>query len=317
MKIKMETLLEKISRFTNTDSHGLEAFIERDPTSENVQLRLKPDTVEDVPANFDVDAVIRQRMDERDNTLKPQEADTFTSKIQVLAEGDSWFKLPKRFFANTPIAMQLEARGEFDVHNIASWGDALQQILVNKEYLKGINNFHVLLLSGGGNDLRLGLKSYIHNYSPSRPYNNYLTPAGIRAVQNIVANYRQIITEVRQRAPYIKIVLHGYAYFQPQPYDVDDPFNPMAQYLGGQLSYKGFPAHAMAPVMKALVDYLNTQLSTLKGGNVTLLDCRQIVGKNEWDDDIHPDLRGFTKLTDHFTKHIRAITAHHFAEAEA
>lgn len=316
MKIKMETLLEKISRFTDTDSHGLEAFIELDPISENVQLRLKPDTVEDVPADFDVDAVIRQRMDEQDNTLTPQGVNTFSHKIQVMAEGDSWFKLPS-FFGNTPIAMQLKARGEFGVNNIASLGSTLYKILMEKQYLLEINNVQVLLLSSGGNDLRLGLKSYIHDYTPNRAYNDYLTPAGIRAIQNIVVNYRQIITEVHQRAPHIKIVLHGYSYFQPQPYDVNTPLNAMAQYLGGQLSYKGFPAHTMAPVMKALVDYLNKQLSTLKGGNVTFLDCRHIVGKSDWADDIHPNLRGFTKLTDHFTKHIRAITAHSLAETEA
>lgn len=315
MKLNATQLQSLIAGMTPDNSNGVETFVEQDKSSPVPKLVLKAGVLEgDLPDGFDVDVEIFKAFKAWDAPHYPAPAnDAFTvnlasvtaqRKVRVMAEGDSWFS-HHPLYGNKSIATQMIRRSEFDMVSHAYWGDTLENIFRQKQYLRQIETYDFLLLSGGGNDFNSGLDRYLYDYDHRRPFTQYLTPEGERALQKIIATYRSMIAEVQQRAPHIKIVVHGYDYFRPQPYDVDDPFNGLSQFMGWKLSRKGFSASAMTSLVKALVDRLNHEMAKLSNPRVQYLDCRNITKDDPWTDDIHPDFTGFSRLADHFTAYIR------------
>jgi hypothetical protein len=127
-------------------------YVEFDPTSPIPKLRIKANTLIDtVPAGYDVDDWLCIKL--REEGDKAADLRDLAGKIQIVAEGDSWFRMPSGW--PTTIAQHLEHDNRFNVRNIACWGHTLSKMLKDKEYLKKLDKHsEVFLLSAGGNDFQ-------------------------------------------------------------------------------------------------------------------------------------------------------------------
>jgi hypothetical protein len=183
--ISFAELENLINSLAGTNGSALRDYIELDPTAPVIRLHIKPEvTVEGIPPGYDVDQQLNNVLQDLllVNPEQPEEEDTdrevllpsdsleiprALETIKIVAEGDSWFRLPEipgifllpRMFPKAT-ASQLQRRPGFNVKNIAHWGDTLNQMYQRKEYLNAIDSFQpqYFLLSAGGNDLQINRK---------------------------------------------------------------------------------------------------------------------------------------------------------------
>lgn len=328
LKINSDDLKQIINNLANTNGSTLRDYIELDPTSPVVKLRIKPNVeVMDMPEGYDVDKHINEVLlnltlvstsksleqapedDPENQILTPLdqlETTKSLTSIRVLAEGDSWFRLPElpglfvlpRFFPKA-IATQLQRRPGLQVKNIAYWGDTLRGMFQRKQYLTAIRDFQpeYFILSGGGNDLQANLRHYVHPYSANRPVHDYMTQAGYDLFFNIRETYVALIKEALAVKPDLKILVYGYDYPKPTK---------DSQYIGQHLHAKGIPESIMPEVIKPVIDRLNQRISEAANSSpqVTYIDCRNLAKNVMWFDDMHPYHQGYTFMANKFMEHI-------------
>ena len=301
-------------------------YIELDPTSAVIRLRIKPEVqVEGMPSGYDIDqhlnAVLQNlllvnpanpEVDDPGNEilLPPDEAGLprAVESIRVLAEGDSWFRLPEipgiillpHMFPKAT-ATQLQKRPGLNVRNIAHWGDTLAQMYQRKEYLAEIDSFQpqYFLLSAGGNDLQVSLRNIVHPYHPSRAVNDYLNPAGHNLLVWMRDTYVKLIREVLARKPDVKILVYGYDY--PKPTEE-------SQYIGQHLTARQIPEDKMRVILSPMIDLLNQRIQEAAAQfpqRVTFINCRGLTQGGHWFDDMHPNTAGYSRIVDAFVARIR------------
>ncbi len=276
----------------------LPEYVQFDPDSPVPRLAFRADALIDrPPADYDVDAKIYRMLrvvdEERDARL---ESFSFVGRKLVVAEGDSWFNLPK-FFRPPAIADWIQRNGRFRMKNIAYWGHTLERILRDKEYLSALASGKpdYFMFSAGGNDLQLGLAdgTYVHSYDPTRPPETYLTEAGEAALIGIERGYQGLFTELSQQFPSLEVLCYGY--------DYPRPLVNAGTYIGRYLRGQGIPDRLMGPIMASLINKLNDVIQrSTQGTNVRYLDCRGVTEQYTWYDDMHPDRDGFLALAVRF-----------------
>lgn len=328
MQINFKELADTINSLAGTDGSVLRDYIELDPTSSVIRLHIKPDvTVTGMPEDYDVDKHINEVLqnltlvstsksleqapeDDPDNQILTPLDQLETTKslttIRVLAEGDSWFRLPElpglfvlpRFFPKA-IATQLQRRPGLQVKNIAYWGDTLGGMFKRKQYLTAIRDFQpeYFILSGGGNDLQVNLRHYVHPYSANRPVHDYMTQAGYDLFFSLRETYVALIKEALAVKPDLKILVYGYDYPKPTK---------DSQFIGRHLHAKGIPESLMPEVIKPVIDRLNDRMLEAANSSpqVTYIDCRNLAKQVMWFDDMHPYHQGYTYMADKFMEHI-------------
>ncbi len=328
IQISFSELESLINKLAGTNGSTLRNYIEPDPTSPVMRLRMKPNvTTEDIPPGYDVDKHINEVMqnltlvntsksleqspedDPQNQILVPLdqlETSKSLTTIRVLAEGDSWFRLPElpglfllpRFFPKA-IATQLQRKPGLNVKSIAHWGDTLREMFQRKEYLAAIKNFQpeYFILSGGGNDLQERLTHCVHPYSANRPVHDYMTKAGYDLFFKIRETYVALIREALAVKPDLKILVYAYDYPQPTR---------ESQYIGQYLHSKGIPEDLMPAVIRPVIDRLNDRIKEAAGSSpqVTYVDCRNLAKDVHWFDDMHPYHEGYGYMADKFMRHI-------------
>lgn len=283
----------------------LPEYVDFDAQSPIPKLVFRADAlIDQPPPSYDVDAEIYRLLqvmeDERTARL---ETFSFMSQKRVVAEGDSWFNLP--WLVRPPaIADWIQRNGRFRMKNIAYWGHTLEKILQDKEYLSAITTTQpdYFIFSAGGNDLQLGLANgtYIHDYDPARPVDDYLTEAGKAALIQIENGYRGLWVELAQQFDDLTIICYGY--------DYPRPLVGSGTYIGRFLREKGIPNELMGPIMVAIIDQLNTVIQrTTESTTVHYLNCRGITAPYTWYDDMHPDQDGFLALAVRFEEEMNRL----------
>ncbi len=295
-KIAFDKLKQSISH-DRLPLELLHDYLEQDPSVSIPKLRVKPDAVIGaIPAAFDVDKEIFL-MVKRLETAEAQaktEIEGFDERPDVVAEGDSWFRHAPILFP-VAIAQRIKRNRNFRINNMAFWGHTLSKMLKQRQYFTAIDGdkTEFLILSAGGNDLQDGITTYISDYDPTRPLEQYLTTQGEEALNRIEAEYRQILTEVTKEFKRLKIVCHGYDYPRPKNGSL---------FIGKYLERKGIPENLMTQVMNPVIDKLNAsiQRATAPYSQTTFLDCRHSTDAHIWFDDMHPDSDGFRDLASRF-----------------
>ena len=322
--ISLNHLTMLIDELEGTDGVGLRAWVELDPSSSVVRLRLKSDVViKNAPQGFDIDTVLSEALrafvfvDTRtmgtvqkehhgedknavlvrvSNLSVPKDRD----RIRVLAEGDSWFRYPEFLFTPKSIVTQLKRMPEFEIKDLSHWGDTLSSIFTRKQYLEVMGTFdpNIFILSGGGNDLQKNIRRYIHPYSPTRPLNQYLTQEGEAFLLDIRKMYQSIIQEVLHVKPSLRVLVYGYDY--PRPTE-------SSQYIGQYLTERYIPEAKMSDVINPVMDKLNIYIRQVADqfSQVTYLDCRNLTARYYFFDDMHPNTGGFAQVTQLFSNHMR------------
>lgn len=253
----------------------------------------------------------RERGKKAPRSRQPTAAQTkraLTAKPKILAEGDSWFNLPDLFMPKDAIDF---LRQDYNVSNLAMWGDTMQNMLAQKQYrqMLGSGNFRDFLFSGGGNDVLGSIGRYVSPRVPgdSDPANapNYVKPSFAAKVKSIMADYGQLYNDVRAvRGPRTVLYVHGYANAIPLP---------NGRYLGRRLTALGFDPATVGPLAEAIVAHMvamfnaGLQAFAATRANIIYLDLRPKVTRNDWHtDEIHPNAKGARKISTAFTQAIRA-----------
>ncbi len=218
--------------------------------------------------------------------------------IAIVAEGDSWFNLPALFFPDTLIDKLSANR---PIHNIAMWGDELDEMIAAGEYLPALlqGGIRFLLFSGGGNDALGGgdLSSFLDQRvsGDNDPANasRYIRPEFFDVLDDAEILYAQLANNVLSASPETYLVLHGYDYAIPRT---------GGPWLGREMALRGFHPKdnkvISRAVIRLMIDAFNDRLRTLHNNmqNVIYLDLRGTIPVSGWFDELHGKSASAQKL---------------------
>jgi lysophospholipase L1-like esterase len=232
---------------------------------------------------------------------------------KIVAEGDSWFRLPQIWpFPKTCIDF-LQLSG-YPMPNLAHWGDTLDEILFLGEFWPFIDaGCDLLLFSAGGNDVLGGgqlaefLNLFDVGHTKPSDASYYVKPNFFQNLNRIVSRLEAglILPMVGRRANK-KIIMHGYDYVIPQP---------NGPWLGGPMEYQGldptFNAALCRAIIRLMIDAYNAKLKALasKYSHAFVhLDLRGTVGPREWYDELHAKEVAAKKIARKFAAKIDSVT---------
>ena len=309
-----ELLERSTSPFSNIGD-----YVQFDPKSPIPKLIFRSDALLDDPdPEYNVDRVIYEFSRIKQNEIHSQTLELQSAKLKsVVAEGDSWFRLPSSFPA--AIATRIKKNRRFKMHNIADWGHTLARIRKDRAHIEDIkkNKPDFFIFSAGGNDLQVGLAEqntknrYVHEYLELRKYDDYLTEAGANGIAEIGEGYKDILDEVTEEFRDLKVFCHGYDYpriFPPKDENeiIEDEIEDEAkvEYIGQYLDFLGIPYGKMDAVIKPIVNLINETIKdvTDEYESVVFVNLRGVASIQEfdWIDDMHPDKDGFIALASEF-----------------
>jgi hypothetical protein len=229
----------------------------------------------------------------------------------VVAEGDSWFSHPTEW----NILWHLSAMGGYSIRRLASTGDELLDMVreapgLKPQYIRQLErriDWHLLLFSGGGNDLLGNHLPFIlrHRDEVAHGWRGLILDDDVKAVlRSLRRAYEAVIYRTAQLQPQCHILVHGYDY----PF----PRNKGAEFFWGSLSVAGpwmYPvmveqkgiidAGTRYKIVKELVDRFNRMLRTLASEHETFhyVDLRgTLPSVQQWRDEIHPKSAGFRRM---------------------
>ena len=238
----------------------------------------------------------------------------FGRKLPLIAEGDSWFKLPD-LPPIVPETLIDILQKEFSTINLAHWGDALAEMIQQGQFWPFLQSgsSDVLLFSGGGNDVLGGgeLATFLelfdvdHAKPQDAPY--YIKEEFYENLKLIIGKYDALLGAVKLRAPHVIVLAHGYDYAIPR---ISGPW------LGDPLTERGIDPQDHAAlgraIIKLMIDAFNVKLQSLETSypeNFKYVDLRGTLRPNDWWDELHPLTRGAKKTEKKFADAIRKLPA--------
>jgi hypothetical protein len=230
----------------------------------------------------------------------------------ILAEGDSWFKLPAVVMPRTLVDFLQESH---PIINIGKWGDTLANMIATGEFWPYIHqqNIDTLMFSAGGNDILGGdeLWRFINLFDPghTKPGDapHYVNQAFFDNLDVIVAMVEGLIQAVVKRAPHVRILHHGYDYAIP---DQD------GRWLGQSLVRQGLFPQLHGPLCNAIVrhmlDAYNMRLAMLAAkypDNYRHVDLRKTTTAGQWFDELHVKEVAAKKLATKYAAQLKKLPA--------
>ena len=230
----------------------------------------------------------------------------------VVAEGDSWFRLPHSIMPPTLIDV-LQERYGYPIDNMAHWGDTLADMILAGQFWPPVisGQADTFLFSGGGNDVLggeggiarfLNLFDVDHTKPSDAAY--YIKPEFYQNLKLIVQNYESLIQRVHVRAPNVIMLGHGYDHVIPL---VSGPW------IGNGMMFVGldptFRRDLCQAIVRIMIDAFNSALAALATtySNYRYVDLRGAIGKNEWRDELHPTAAGAAKTAARFDVALRKL----------
>jgi hypothetical protein len=254
-------------------------------------------------------------------------------RIEIVAEGDSWFDYVPAYLENPlrgDLLGHLHAMPHYRVQRIAKAGDTLENLVYGTEYdesswspappqfeatlkLLGSTRPDVFLFSGGGNDLAGPELDGMLNHRatglpPLRSADADAFFAGF-----VKGAYRDMIVRVSETSPGTHIFLHGYDYAIPDGRAVIR-IVPGWSYIGPWLRpafvrKRILDIAVMRPIVNDLIRRLNDVLAELAAefDHVHHIDVRGTVGDGNWANELHPTSKGFGLVAKLFDEKIRKV----------
>ena len=272
------------------------------------------------------DRVVAQRTGVSPNIRIFSELSGRRGKVNIVAEGDSWFAYPpKNLVGRSPsnIVDHIFDHLPDSVANgvcLAKNGDKVQDML-SGEQRKRLENLlqnrghviHLFLFSAGGNDIAGG-----SIYANVKEFDGQSTPEDCIDLEKLSETIKKIrdgyleLFELRQKyAPKMKIIAHTYDYIQPN----DSKLTFLNVELGGpwllkHLQKRGVPNELHFGIIKYMLDDLKKMFRELESDYsfFSVVDTQGTLipaDPRHWKDEMHPTQVGFKLLADKIYKKMR------------
>lgn len=228
--------------------------------------------------------------------------------IRIVSEGDSWFQYP---FLLKDVIDHLSDLNKYQyaIYSLGEAGDLLNDIIRKDEITEALEreNPHVLLISGGGNDMVGGSRMERMVHSPSDDITEpqgYLNAEFTRFLEKISTLYNELFTRLLREFPHLKIVCHGYDYAIPDS----------GKWLGDPLAKAGIDnRRTQKAIVKVMIDRLNVQMEAVAqqfSGSVFCVDARKTVPAHDgWHDELHPNSEAYGLVAVLFDRAIQKALA--------
>jgi lysophospholipase L1-like esterase len=276
----------------------------------------------------------KRNLRRRKSTHRPREfaqmRSWFAERVNIVAEGDSWFAYPPQWLMGKPPHLIAHisgwTRGKANFLAMASNGDEAVDMLSGREKhaLVELLRWHtrardrkpvdLLLFSGGGNDVvgENDFERFIRPFQPGFTARQCLRIGRLeRKIRQIGLAYQELADIRDHYSPSTVIMTHTYDY----------PFASLdgANFLGGLVKTRGWmkrfmdeariPAALQTGVIRALMGMMAEE--TLKIGKARtgfiVVDTRgTLLDRRDWLNEIHPNRAGFRAIADRIYVEIEA-----------
>jgi len=231
--------------------------------------------------------------------------------IRVLAEGDSWFTHPNTFIKGKSLINYLNEYKTVNIVSMASPGDLLNKYsyppnidwkyATNQDWLKG-DKYDIVLISGGGNDI-LGsdFEDFVYKKESNEDrYGKHLINKEkykmvMNSIEKAVSDIRNTVDDYIGDNVYIAMHGYGYAYPSGKAYELLGGLIRFGPWLQHSLSDLGIDSRdEQVEIINELVDIFNEELRSFEESieNFKYINLRDVLGQNDWDDEMHPNAGG-------------------------
>ncbi|MEM6385494.1 MAG: GDSL-type esterase/lipase family protein [Pseudomonadota bacterium] len=224
--------------------------------------------------------------------------------LKLVSEGDSWFQFP--FLLEDTIDHLSKKHA---ILSLGGAGDTLDDILRQDEIVAAVlaEDPDAVLLSGGGNDLLGGgrLANVVKSFTPGEGAEEHITPAYDTTLATVIGHVRTVATRIAVAAPGTPMLIHTYDHAIPDN----------GRWLGRPLASKGITNTGLQrEIIEIMIDRWANALDALAAepalsGKLTIVDCRNVVADDGWNDELHPDSVNYGKVADIFEAAIQTVTA--------
>lgn len=240
--------------------------------------------------------------------------------IKVVSEGDSWYQYP--VFVKDTIDW-ISEDPDFAVYSLGSGGDWLANILEEGEYIEALPIYRpdFFLISGAGNDL-------LENFRVAALLKDGDAIQSQKAQDLILQDFYDLIVvfkylfvkmflNLADRFPNLQILVHGYGYAIPAAKKGGSLIQFLSHNIVGQGIWLHTPlllrnirtAELQREIVRIMIDAFNEMLSELSitFSHVHHIDLRELIGENDWHDEIHPNSATFKKISEAFTTKMKML----------
>lgn len=244
---------------------------------------------------------------------------------KILAEGDSWFTYPRKFFIfgkDANIIDHLAENEELFIYNTSSNGDEAVSMLSGDQKFSLLKKLHFvkfdyLLFSGGGNDL-LGKYDFdflIKQKNDGDSWQDCIHTNRLEVKLNQIKSSFEYLCQLTQeysKNKDIKVITHTYDYVIPSPvgFRVFDLFPTCPSWIYPYLMQKNITKEEdQIAIMKHILTSLKTALQEVEQNcdTLTVIDTQGTVDRNDWRNEIHPNSRGFKEIADKMYAKIKTL----------
>lgn len=218
----------------------------------------------------------------------------------MVAEGDSWFRLPHVVCPPTLADVLAE---DYPITNLAHWGDELST-MYNRgkgQYVPALKagQIKTLLFSGGGNDIlgstfELCLNIFSVDHADPADAAYYPTPFFYQKLADVQRIYEGILDQIARFSPQTLLVVHGYDYAIPRG---------NGSFLGIHMQNRGlYPTYQpdlCRAIIRVMINLFNERLAYLAHHHPSFhhVDLRGTVEEDDWfDGEIHPNADAARRL---------------------
>jgi len=185
------------------------------------------------------------------------------------------------------------------LHNI-DWKYA-----TNPDWLDG-ESYDIVMVSGGGNDiLGDGLEKIVfHKNNQSNEYGQNLI--NFNEYHKVLDNIKKSIVDIRNTVDdhlgaHVFLVMHGYDYAYPsgKAYEIFGGIIRLGPWLQSSLCNLNITERdEQVEIINGLIDHFNSSLQSYEYAipKFKHLDLRNVLDKDDWDDELHPNSYGRYKL---------------------
>lgn len=245
--------------------------------------------------------------------------------IRILAEGDSWFAYPRRFFLfgkNSNIVHCLGEKKHLAIYSSSENGDEALAMMSGEQKLSMMKRirhtpFDLILFSGGGNDLvgRYDFGFFLNRMKDG----DWRTCIDERRLQRKLAQLSFCYEELIERAQEfsqeksIKIITHTYDFAIPskEGFALFDIFPMSDSWMYPYLHRQGIhqPSDQRNIVRHVLAEFQKMLLSLQARypGVLHVVTTQGTLREDQWRNEIHPTPDGFKIISEMIYQKIRQV----------